>query len=96
VLVPVTPALWFPDPTMTLNVGATERATLSATAAMNVSLASSDPSVVRVDPSTAAPSAVQLTAVGYGRATITATSGQLTAQLVVDVALNPRRRSARH
>ncbi|HEV8433205.1 MAG TPA: Calx-beta domain-containing protein [Thermoanaerobaculia bacterium] len=96
VVIPVTPALWFPYPTMTLNVGATEHAALSATASMDVSLVSSDPSVVRVDPSAGAPSAVQLTAVGFGHATITATSGELTAQLVVDVALNPRRRSARH
>jgi len=96
VLVPVTPALWFPHPTMSMNVGATEHAALSATVAMNVSLASSDPSVVRVDPSSAAPSAVRLTAVGYGRATITATSGSLSAKLIVDVAQNPRRRSVRH
>ncbi|HEX3110248.1 MAG TPA: Calx-beta domain-containing protein [Thermoanaerobaculia bacterium] len=96
VVVPVTPALWFPYPMMTMSVGTTERATLTATTAMNVSLASSDLSVVRVDPSITAPSAFQLTAVGYGRATITATSGSLSAKLVVDVALNPRRRSARH
>ena len=89
------PALWFPNPTMTMSIGAKELATLSATGPMTVSLASSDPSVVRVDPSATVPSAIQLTAVNAGTATITATSDSLTAQLQVTVPPNPRRRAVR-
>lgn len=95
VLIPVTPALWFTPKTLKLTGGESDFVTLNATTPMQATLVSSDPSIVRVASTASAPGSVRLTAVNPGRATITASTSELTATIDVEVAPVPRRRAMR-
>ncbi|HJW93576.1 MAG TPA: Calx-beta domain-containing protein [Thermoanaerobaculia bacterium] len=94
-IIPVKPALWFVQKTLTLTAGEVDFVTLNATPPVQATLMSSDPSIVRVGTTASAPGSVRLTAVNPGRATITASKGELTATIDIEVAPAPRRRAMR-
>jgi len=93
-LAPVQSLAFYPG-SLRIAAGAGEAVSIAAEIPARVTLTSSDPEVVRVDASVAAPGVVRLTAMKAGAATITATDGAATATLRVEVTSPPRRRAAR-
>jgi hypothetical protein len=95
VVIPPQPALGFAPSTLRTTSGSIEMATIHASSPMQVTLVSSDRSVVEVGSTGSAPGAVRITAVKPGNATITATGDGLTATLDVEVFPPSRRRPTR-
>jgi uncharacterized protein YjdB len=93
-LAPVQSLAFYPG-SLRIAAGAGEAVSIAAEIPARVTLTSSDPEVVRVDASVAAPGWVRLTAMKAGAATITATDGAASATLRVEVTSPPRRRAAR-
>jgi uncharacterized protein YjdB len=93
-LAPVQSLAFYPA-SLRIAAGAGEAVSIGAAIPARVTLTSSDPEVVRVDVSVAAPGALRLTAMKAGVATITATDGTASATLRVEVTSPPRRRAAR-
>jgi hypothetical protein len=93
VIIPVTPALWFAPTSTRITTGEIASVPLSATVPLHVELVSSDPAVALVGSSVAAPGVVRVVAGKPGHATITATAGELSATLEVEVVPAPRRRA---
>lgn len=94
-VIPVTPALWFAPGSLRTTSGNIEFAALAASVPTRVELVSSDPSIALVGSSISAPGSVRVIAGKPGHATITATSGELTATLEVEVGATARRRATR-
>ncbi|MEA2416291.1 MAG: hypothetical protein QOI58_2948 [Thermoanaerobaculia bacterium] len=88
-------ALTFDPASLRIAAGAGDAVSVGAAIPARITLTSSDPEVVRVDASVAAPGVVRLTAMKAGMATITATDGIASATLRVEVTSPPRRRAAR-
>ena len=94
---PTRPALHlaFDAPSFQMIAGTNASIALDANLAITAALRSSDPAVVDVGASAAAPGLVKLFALKPGTAAITATSGDATATVVVEVTPPPKRRATR-